>query len=408
MGMAATARIAFGRDQHMLAESGQMMITDRTTIRRRLAVRRTAHRPPWGRRKSGHRSIVAPLAATLTATVAVGIGVALARAERERRVAKARLPRHDRRFGLLTSEPAADGLKRIALGQLDLAIELLNGKSSVPPERCIHETRKALKRLCALMRLLEQELGEKRSKRERATLRNAARRLSSARDTEVMVKTLDSLFARHPHKLGQRRGLIELRAHLAGKRLVAVEHALGDTATRSQVAEELRAVRRRVTKWKLSEQRSARLMEPGLKRIYREGRAGLRRADRSSSPRRKSDPAVLHSWRKHVKDLRYAAEILDVQNPVHGVRAREAGRIDKLARQADTLGELLGEEHDLALLAARVRAHKPLRQHKRARKLLLRTIARRRASLRKRALRDGLRLYQRKPKRFVRRIFSTS
>ena len=41
-----------------------MMTTDRTSIRRRLAVRRRANRPPWRGRKAGHRSIVAPLAAT--------------------------------------------------------------------------------------------------------------------------------------------------------------------------------------------------------------------------------------------------------------------------------------------------------------------------------------------------------
>ncbi len=67
------------------------MTTDRTAIRRRLAVRRTAHRPPWRGRKAWHRSIVAPLGATLAAslaaTVAVGVGAALARAERDRRSA---------------------------------------------------------------------------------------------------------------------------------------------------------------------------------------------------------------------------------------------------------------------------------------------------------------------------------
>ena len=76
--------ITFGRDQHMLGEGGKMMTTKRTAIRGRLAVRRAANRPPWGRWKSGHRTIVAPLAttvaATLAASVAIGVGVALARA----------------------------------------------------------------------------------------------------------------------------------------------------------------------------------------------------------------------------------------------------------------------------------------------------------------------------------------
>jgi CHAD domain-containing protein len=382
----------------MLAESGQTMTTDRTAIRRRLAVRRTAHRPPWGGRKSGHRSIVAPLAATVAATVAVGIGVALARAERERCAARTRLPDRERRrrFGLLGEETAASGLRRIALGQLDLAIELLRGESSTPPEEAVHETRKALKRLRALMRLLEGELGVKRAARERAVLRDAAGRLAGARDAEVMVSTLDALVRRHPRKLGGRRGLVELLERLERERRTAIAHTLGDDATREQVAAELCFVRARVAKLKLPDRSAGRLTGPGLEHIYRAGRTGRRRA-----ARRKAGPRAPHRWRKHVKDLRYALEVVDARDPS---RPAASKRVAKLARRADALGELLGEEHDLMLLAERARSYKPLRRRRRARKQLLRVISRRRAQLRRRALRDGRRLYERKPKRFVRNV----
>jgi CHAD domain-containing protein len=340
--------------------------------------------------------------ATVAATVAVGIGVALAKAERERRMARTGCPERDplllllRRFGLLGDETAADGLRRIALGQLDLAIELLRGESSTPPEEAVHETRKALKRLRALMRLLEGELGAKRAARERAILRDAAGRLAGARDAEVMVSTLDALLARHPRKLARRRGLVELRERLRRERRIESAHTLGDAATRELVAEELCDVRARVAKWKLPNRRAGRLTGPGLEHIYRAGRAGRRRAGR-----RKAGPRTLHKWRKHVKDLRYALEILDVRDPPHPAASR---RVAKLARRADALGELLGEEHDLLLLSERVRAHKPLKRRRRTRKLLLRAIARRRAKLRKRALREGRRLYERKPRRFVRDV----
>src|SRR5450759_2899266 len=100
-----------------------MMSADRTAIRRRLTVGRAAHRPPWSGRKAGHRSIVAPLAATLAATMAVGVGVVIAKAERERRASRRRSTDH--RLGLLADELLAGGLKRTAVGQLDLAIEML-------------------------------------------------------------------------------------------------------------------------------------------------------------------------------------------------------------------------------------------------------------------------------------------
>ncbi len=296
----------------------------------------------------------------------------------------------------------------------------------------MHETRKALKRVRALMRLLEGELGSKRARRERGVLRDAAARLAGARDAEVMVGTLDALVARHPRKLGHRRGVMELREALERERRTASARTLGDATTRELVAEELASVRARVAKWKLPKKRSAAaLTGPGLEHIYRAGRAGRRRAGR-----RKAGPRALHRWRKHVKDLRYAAEIIDVREPAGAGsmqspgkretkqtgrrRAKHAGRrrpqqskrlagrsrrMSQVARRADGLGEMLGEEHDLMLLGERVRAHRPLQRHrKRTRRRLLRAISRRRERLRRRALREGERLYARKPRRFVRKM----
>ncbi len=395
------------------------MTTDRTAIRRRLTVRRTAHRPPWGGRKtparasfslgaSGHRSIVAPLAATLLATVAVGIGVAVARAERERRDARERPPKRKRklkprkppskpkrrrRFGLLHDETPARGLRRIVLAQLDLAIELLRGESATSPAQAVHETRKALKRLRALMRLLEGEIGAKQAARERRGLSDIARNLAGARDAEVMVDTLEDLIRRHPRKLGHRRGVIELREHLRDERLTATAQTLSDAATREQVARELEDLRVRVAGWRLRERRSAqRLVKPGLTHIYRAGRDRRKLAAKRKPARR-----AMHKWRKQVKDLRYALEAIDVQGSPDK-------RLAKLARRADRLGELLGDEHDLTVLGELIAAHRPLRGHRRTRKQLLRSISRRRARLRKRALREGRRLYERPPRRFVRRL----
>ncbi|HTA37119.1 MAG TPA: hypothetical protein VK761_10415, partial [Solirubrobacteraceae bacterium] len=67
-----------------------------------------------------------------------------------------------------------------------------------------------------------------------------------------------------------------------------------------------------------------------------------------------------------------------------------------------------GDEHDLAVLAERVRTEarrgSDAALGARSRKELSKAIAKRRRALRKRALRDGERLYRRPPKRFVARI----
>jgi hypothetical protein len=428
VGVAPAAGIPFRGDQHVLAERGQMMAADRAAVRRRLAIRRTAHRPPGGWRKTpGHRPIVPPTGLTAIATVlavaGLGVGIALARVQLERRSERPRpAPRRARpRPALLRDEPIAEGLRQVILGQLDLAIALLEDDPAATAraaagESTVHETRKALKRLRALLALLRGELsrdgepdgwesrgpesdaGESRYVRERNALRECARRLAGARDAEVMVDTLEALWQRHP-ALGRRQAVLALHAQLVAERDAAAS-GIEDPQLRAAVAGELRAVRARVDAWELRE-RGFELVAPGLERVYRQGRRGLRVA------RRRRDVEALHTWRKRVKDLRYAAETLDRASPAESSRdrGRDAAHVRRIARRADRLGEMLGEEHDLALLAQGVRARSErFADEGRTRKRLLKAIARRRKQLRKRALRDGERLYRRGPRRFVRRM----
>jgi hypothetical protein len=418
-----------------------MTTTKRTTIRRRLAIGGAPYRPPWGGRKRGHGAIVAPLAATLAATAAVGVGVALARAGRDRRAARAQLAR-ERQFALLPTEGVAVGLRRIALGQLDLAIDMLaieDGQTL--SESAVHEARKALKRLRALTRLLEDELGEQVFARENVVLREAGRHLSAARDAEVMVATLEDLMRRYPSRLAHRRGAVRLHAALRADRERVVQQSLGDGTTAADALDELRGVRRRVMAWSLHDRPGIETVEPALKRLYGRGRRRYRRAALGRGNR----TLALHVWRKRVKDLRYAAEMLDRNEPndgagarenwtAHGFtpataggklvargrkrkrrrkearRRREAAYIRRVARRADELGELLGAEHDLAVLGARVRSHVGAASTPVAgrgtRRVLLRLIAKRRRRLRKHALREGKRLYRRGPKRFAARVRS--
>jgi hypothetical protein len=412
------------------------MTTNRTAIRRRLAIRSAAHRPPWGARKAGHGSIVAPLAATVAATVTVavgvGVGLALARSERERRRAnelererqreRERQLQFDRRLALAPVERLAEGMRRMALGQVDLTLELLapgdeDALATAPDERAVHETRKALKRLRAMLRLLAGELGGEASARENTALRDVARSLSGARDAAVMLSTLDGLMRRHPRALARRRGVLELRRRLRAEHARMERETLADPAARAEVLGELQALRWRVAAWSLSDRDGIELIEADLERVYRQGRKRFRHVAR----RRGDRMIAMHEWRKRVKDLRYAAELLERRgagdsphsgrSAGSGRAARSGERLRKLARRADALGELLGEEHDLAVFAARVRAggvgadtQETWHTGRRTRERLLELTARRRRALRKRALRDGERLYDEKPNAFIRRI----
>jgi CHAD domain-containing protein len=270
--------------------------------------------------------------------VFVGVGAALAKAERDRR--SARLRRRERKLGLRPGEQLAGGLQRMALAQADLAIEFLDGgqdagaphNGAAPDADAVHETRKALKRLRALVALLADDLGKQAFARESATLRDVGRCLAGARDAEVMLATLDALVERHPHELSRRDGVRRLRARLAAERERRQRQTLGDPATLARAVGDLRAFRERARAWNLSRRRGIELVEDDLQRMYRQGRRRRRRAART----RGRDMHAMHQWRKRVKDLRYAAEMLDRPG---------------LARRADDLGETLGEDHDLAMLA---------------------------------------------------------
>jgi hypothetical protein len=399
-----------------------MMTTHRTAIRSRLAVRRATHRPPSGRRKAGHRSIVAPLAATLAASLALAGAVALAKVDRERRNKRQR--RLDRKLGLISGEHLADGLKRMALGQIDVATEqLTRAGEGEPNEKAVHETRKALKRLRALIRLLEHELGERAYARESTALRELAQRLAAARDSQVMLESLDTLIARHPRRLA-RKDIKKLRKRLLAAHAQTQRLTLGDPAARVEVLSELRAMRVRVAAWNLRERDDLQLIEADLQRLYRQGRKRYRRLARGKA----GGMRAMHEWRKRVKDLRYAAEMLQHRDEQAKATARARGkrakkrrraqaqarrdiqRLQLLARRADELGERLGEEHDLAVLAEHIRAGRrkhgdqTWRLRRRTRKTLQSLISRRRRKLRRDAMRDGERLYRAKPAKFMRRV----
>lgn len=348
----------------------------------------------------------------VAASAAVRMGVSLAIAERERRARRARLKR-ERQFALLPDERPLEGIRRMALAQLDLSIELLSAENgSLPMGEAIHETRKALKRLRTLVRLLADELGTAAADREQLVLREAGRRIAGARDADVMVTTLEQLQSQKP-RLARRRGVRRLHALLLSERDHATARLTADGRLRADVIADLRGVRRRITAFQPPPAAGLEGLEGPFKRLYRSGRRRKRRAASARSGR----AVAMHRWRKRVKDLRYAAEAISRSDPGKGASAtiveatvaivptrkragtrRRKSAITRLARRADQLGEALGEEHDLFLLGERVREESCGRG---TRRRLLRAISHRRKRLRRRALRDGERIYGRKPKRML-------
>lgn len=325
-------------------------------------------------------------AVVASAAVAAGGAVAAGKLVRGRIVERSE-SRRQRTYRLRPDEPVADGVRRITRGQIDLAVELLENADDGELDEAIHESRKAFKRVRALLRLARDELGDETYRRETETFRDAGRELSSVRDARVMVNTLEDLTSVYGEEIPD-GGFGGLHDTMRAEAQAAHAQIENDPAAVQDVLLTLRAARARVEGWPLPESGDRRSLAAGFERIYRRGRRAQGTAAAEASTE------AMHELRKRAKDLWHAAQVL---RPVGPKPMR------KLARRAHSLSDVAGEDHDLAVLldGARERAH-TLRPGELA--LLEALVVRRRAALQQDALARGRRVYGRKPRKLARRI----
>ncbi len=278
-----------------------------------------------------------------------------------------------RAYRLKHHEQLPDEIVRAAHGRIDHALDELRGKTDSSPVEAVHEARKDMKKIRALLRLVCGELGKQRFARENACFRDAARELAGARDSDVMLETLGSLDLPAGLSLELRNAIQADRdADGAGDR---------DAAARSAVAI-LKQARNRVDDWPL-ERDSFKALSKGLRRTYGRGRRAFAAALEEPSTE------ALHEWRKRVKELWYHHTLLRTLWPAV---------MEAAGNEAHELSDRLGDDHDLAVLSAWVE------EHAEGEPELVEAVARCRAELQADAFALGARVYAEKPSGFVRRI----
>lgn len=277
-------------------------------------------------------------------------------------------------YRLDADEPLADGVRRIARGRLDHAVDELDGSAGSTPSDAVHNARKDIKRMRALLRLVRGALGTEVYRRENARLRDAAAELAGRRDADVMVATLDGLGLGDAHTGPLRRALESHR----------LRSGAGETGSASaRPIAMLGEVRLAVTDWPLEQAAGFQALAPGLERMYRRGRREFGEA--------RETPTVeaLHEWRKRVKELWYDHQVLDFVWPP---------LMAAVAAEAHELSDRLGDDHDLAVLLAWAQEHaNPSAE-------LVLTVEERREALQAEALGLGARLYADRPRAFMRRL----
>ena len=236
-------------------------------------------------------------------------------------------------FRLKLAEPFGDGCKRIAREQIDRAQAQL--KDADDPPVAVHETRKSLKRLRALLRLIRPSIGDEVFRAENTHLREIARILSGARDRHVLLETISKLEA----------GAGASRHTLARNVREVLNGANGgegpvDVAAMRQAHSRLAEAKGRFARLRLAG-RGFDLVGAGLERSYRRARRAYNAAYDELTDE------AFHEWRKSTQQhWRHMALLSRAWPACLSARSSEARR----------LSQILGDDHDLAMLVAFVRS----------------------------------------------------
>jgi CHAD domain-containing protein len=286
-------------------------------------------------------------------------------------------------FRLKCDETVSSEIQRIVLRQLEVATSELTSIGDPESDEAIHDARRRIKKIRAVIRLVRPVL-DNSSRPVESDLRRVNRMLAPVADGQGVIATLDEL-ARRYSKVLPRKTVATLRSDL-----IARERRIDSAAEAAHVLQRatatLRAERRRVKRWRLKVD-GFRAIAPGLKESVRRARNAMLAAWIHPSA------AQFHAWRRHVKEHWFHVRLLEGRCGDHLMRDQ---------RRLEALDGVLGEYHNLVLLRDVLLTDSSL-SRKQFRECL-QVIVRYQRTLRLHAQLLGARIYCEKPRRFVRRV----
>jgi CHAD domain-containing protein len=248
----------------------------------------------------------------------------------------------------------------------------------------IHETRKDVKQLRAMLRLARSGLRRSEYCKLMSKLKQSAGMLAGPRDAFVKTTALDSLKSHYKHELAAHpfRAISQMLSNECRKSRKGLSKKLKASGRAfKSICKDFDRLDLDGSGW--------RLLGPGVKRTYRDGRRAWRMAQQTG----KSEH--FHEWRKRAKDLYYQVRLL--------CRIwRE--QMDAMESELKQLGDFLGDAHDLFLLAGPEGAKELPKAPKEETGALIALAQKRQKELQMRALALGAKLYAEKPAFFCKRL----
>ena len=283
-------------------------------------------------------------------------------------------------FCFKRKESAEKAVRRICRERIDDALKSLRRSNHLEG---IHAVRKEIKKLRAVLRLVRDEIEKSKYRKITDVLRTVANHLAGMRDAHVKLNAFEDLTKRFRRQLSakpfpeikkalQQNCRDEERKFLKGNSIETVNQILKQS-------------KKRIDDLKL-ESDGWNAIGPGLKKSYRRGREAF------ATARDESSPENFHEWRKRVKDLWHQVKLVC---PVWPKELKAA------TGELESLGELLGDDHDLFLIAEFAVGKNFDRDETQA---LEKLICSRQEELRPAALKAGAKYYSETPGCFCRRI----
>jgi CHAD domain-containing protein len=256
----------------------------------------------------------------------------------------------------------------------------------------VHESRKSIKRIRALLRLVRDELPKKVFRFENEALRDTGRLVDQVRSAQGVLNAATNVRELYGDLLAKDT-FIELIDRLTRRRDLTELTALEDPNLIGRVIRSLERAHHRYQTWPIDPEARAvyglgirdsfEAIDPGLDRTYATGRRRMVAAYRPSGGDQ------FHAWRKRVKDLRHQMEFLAPLWPEVVVGT---------AMTLHRLGDILGEDNDLKDLVDLIGTRADLCPNPRERSLLRALTRQRRTELEMAAEILGRRVYAEKPK----------
>jgi CHAD domain-containing protein len=222
----------------------------------------------------------------------------------------------------------AEELKKSISKILRQGIEEINN-SEKNIDVLIHDSRKRVKNIRALLKLIQDELTENKFKEFNNSLRNLNRNSAAVRRSYVMLKIIENELKSNTNIPNVR--LLEYLKSIIEERMVISQPKISTNQLLTQYSDYFHFLAKYLGNVSLNKMEFT-LIRTGLERIYDTAK------NCSQISRKKHDVILYHELRKNIKDLSYVLEIIQIGWP---------SIIKSYNKQLKILAEIIGEMHDL-------------------------------------------------------------